>query len=155
MKSVTLFLALIATFLFNNSYCQTDFEIIEKILSKEPERDSFEQFYQCREIEIDRIDRLHKPLDPLNACMIPYRNGKKFGFKSLDGSRVLIEPKFDQVYQVTSIGAIVSNKDLYGLVDTTGDFIIPPRYTNMFQERGNYCGILSEVWSEADSVLPK
>jgi hypothetical protein len=153
MKISKYFLSVLAVCSFLSSYGQ----VILREGSPEYRRwknDSFYLYYNVNGNEIDRIDRLHKPLNIEEACMIPYRNGKKFGFVSKDGKILLIEPRFDQVYEVTNKGAIVSIDGGYGFVDSTGEVMAPLVYHNMFQVQGLYHGLLSDVWDKNDSTIP-
>lgn len=105
-------------------------------------------FYQ----DIDKFEREHDPLNGKRAKMIPYRQGRLYGFvKPGKPDKYLIEPQFEQVYGVYENGAIVKDTNYsYGFIDFKGNYLIPPYFSNLFKEGHMFHG---SFYSRVDSTL--
>lgn len=114
-----------------------------------------------------KINREHIQLNPDEVKMIPFRDGPLYGFvKNGKKDKWLIKPRFEQVFAVYNEGAIVKDttkfyykgrvypKLAYGLVNPKGKYLIPPHYTNLFNENGIYHGI-RHVYEDTTLNLPE
>lgn len=90
----------------------------------------------------DKLYREHIPLDGDSVDYIPFRKDKLYGFVDKKTKKLVIEPKFTQVFACYKEGAIVASKSRgYGLVDYTGKFLTPNFFPNFFKEGNLYRGI--------------
>lgn len=113
--------------------------------------DTLERYYSVDfHQDIDKFEREHEQLNGFTAKMIPYRQGRLYGFvKPGKPNKFLIKPRFEQVYGVYEYGAIVKDTSYgYGLVDFQGNYIIQPHFSNLFKEGSMFHGTF---YSQADS----
>jgi hypothetical protein len=90
----------------------------------------------------NKLYREHIPLDGDSVNYIPFRKDKLYGFVDKKTKKLVMEPKFTQVFACYKEGAIVeSDGDGYGLVDYTGKFLTPNFFPNFFKEGNLYRGI--------------
>jgi hypothetical protein len=109
------------------------------------QNDTLSQFYsQNYNLEIDRIEREHLPLDGTEACMIPFRQDSLFGFVEKEAPHNwLLEPQFLQVFSVHKEGAVVMDEnEYYGLINPKGEWLIEPFCSQILHESGVYHGML-------------
>ena len=59
--------------------------------------------------------------------LIPYRKGDKWGFATED-KKIVVKPKYDDVWFFKGNLAMVMLKGKYGFVDKSGKEVIPPKY---------------------------
>ncbi len=113
--------------------------------------DTLDQYYSVDfHQDIDKFEREHEQLDGSNAKLIPFRQGKLYGFvKPRKPDKFVIEPQFEQVYGVYEFGAIVKDTSYgYGLIDLKGKYIITPNFSNLFREGETFHGTF---YTEVDS----
>ena len=105
--------------------------------------DTLEQYYSVDfHQDIDKFEREHEQLNGKTAAVIPFRDGRLFGFvKPGRPGKFIIEPQFEQVYGVYKHGAIVKDTNHgYGFVNFKGEYIIPPYFSNLFKEGNMFHG---------------
>ena len=104
------------------------------------------QYYERdTDITIRKIEREHIPLSGDLVKMIPFRQGKRYGFVEAGHSeKWLIKPRFEQVFAVYKEGAIVKDTSGgYGLIGVSGDYLIQPYFKNLFKENDVYHGMVT------------
>ncbi len=100
---------------------------------------------------IEKFEREHLPLDGRLVNMIPCRVDDKYGFvEKGNPGKWIIQPQFSQVFAVYPSAAIVSIKDDYGVVNSSGQMIAPAVYENLFKEGDLYHGLVQIT----DDILP-
>lgn len=84
------------------------------------QNDTLQRYYQVDfHQDIDNFEREHEPIDGNVVPMIPFRQGKLFGFVSPGNpDSFVITPRFEQVYGVYEFGAIVKDTNYrYGFIN--------------------------------------
>jgi hypothetical protein len=68
----------------------------------------------------------------LRENLIPYRKGNKWGYVEKSTKEIIIAPKFDEAKRFINRNlAIIRLDNLWGLIDTNGEVIIPPKYDDI------------------------
>lgn len=109
---------------------------------------SVAHLYQADYKAVDyKIYREHIPLDGDSVTFVPYRKDSLYGFVDRYTGKMVIDPKFLQVFAVYPEGAVVQIDaengyvDGYGLVNYEGQFLIQPAFRNLFREGDLYHGL--------------
>ncbi len=125
--------------------------LLESLLSL-AQNDTIDQYYQINfNLDIERFEREHDPLNGKTVKMIPFRSSELFGFaKNGNPKKIIIPPQFEQVYGVYGDNAIVKDTNAgYGLINRKGAYLVPPYFSNLYPEGKVYHGL---YYGSADSI---
>lgn len=92
-----------------------------------------------------------------NEGLIPIMKNKKWGFSDMNGE-IKIQPKFEQVESFSGGVAIVKSKDLFGLINRTGAYVVQPLYDNVIP-KNDYVVVVKDgkfgaLTKNANLILP-
>ncbi len=117
------------------------------------EVDTFRQFYNVNfDLSYDKFYREHDPIDGNTVQMIPCRTGELYGFvKPGKPDQWIITPRYEQVFGVYEDIAIVKDTSYYyGLINSLGEYLCLPVYSNLFKEGKVFRGI---YYASGDSTM--
>ncbi len=105
-----------------------------------------QQYYNCSSnIIIKDFNRQHIPLNGADVPCIPSRKDALYGFVDKKTGNWVVKPQYEQVFAVYPEGAIVGDRDRYGLLNYQDTFIIAPYFSNLIKEGDIYHGMFYAV----------
>ncbi len=84
-----------------------------------------------------------------DISILPFHTNGRWGAANLQG-KVIVEPSYDFIYTTSVSGfAVIQSKSLVGVIDSTGNIILPPEYKNIIVATEKYF----VVWNDSLAAI--